>query len=322
MYPQAGLAIRYNSLGTTGVPGMRTQAMGWVNGSHQLLMHGGRGYGTNWRTDSRGFLADLWSLELCASEDPKDCDPPSWRWLSGSSKHEGVGRYNTPKAFASANWPAPRAAAVAFTQLAAVCVYGGEGHDWSGMDAVMNDVWCAAHAGAITSGETVPAPTTVTVPDATRCLPRLKPLIPVVGEPLRLVFDKHTCPEAYSNNTIHVMVLSESLEMFAHVHPEEFTLEPEASAVLVLEQPGRYNFLINYHEPDDAQMDIEHSIVVNVAESSVASTIDANSDSDEDSDEDLAASEYFDAPELFIKFVFALLYCCCIIIIIVGNHSY
>ena len=114
------------------------------------------------------------------------------------------------------------------------------------------------------------------------------------------------------------MVLSESLEVFAHVHPEEFPLEPDAAVVLVLEQPGRYNFLINYHEPDDAQMDLEHSIVVNVAESS---TIDDDSDSDEDSDEDLAVNEYLDAPELFIKFVFALLYCCCIIIIIVCNHS-
>lgn len=128
----------YGTEGTaqsTNVPGARSEAATWTDGSGNLWLFGGSGY------DSVGTLIsgavpqlnDLWKFTVATGQ---------WTWMSGSNTAAKSGVYGTMGTAAATNVPGARAGACHWTDNAGnLWLFGGDGYDSAGTNGFLNDLW-------------------------------------------------------------------------------------------------------------------------------------------------------------------------------------
>jgi len=131
----------YGTLGVAAsgnVPGSRSIAVSWTDGSGNLWLFGGLGYDSS---GSENDLNDLWAFNPSTQQ---------WTWISGSSAVNGVapsafcvpGVYGTEGTAAATNVPGGRNAAVSWTDPSGnLWLFGGLGCDGSGTAGSLNDLW-------------------------------------------------------------------------------------------------------------------------------------------------------------------------------------
>ncbi len=131
----------YGTLGSpsaANVPGARTGAVSWTDGSGNLWLFGGYGYDG---AGSQYFLNDLWTYSPTTNE---------WTWVSGSSTVSNLapgatclsGIYGTQGTAAAANVPGGRASANTWIDTNGnLWLFGGLGCDASGTQGSLNDLW-------------------------------------------------------------------------------------------------------------------------------------------------------------------------------------
>jgi N-acetylneuraminic acid mutarotase len=121
----------YGTLGvaaTSNVPGSRSAAVSWTDGSGNLWLFGGDGYDS---TGTLGFLNDLWEFNPTAK---------TWTWVSGSSTANTMGVHGTQGMAAANNIPGARGSAVSWKDINGnFWLFGGE----SGVNSPeeLNDLW-------------------------------------------------------------------------------------------------------------------------------------------------------------------------------------
>lgn len=124
-YGQPGI---YGTLGvasSSNVPGGRSGAVSWADGSGNLWLFGGNGYDST-NTGSQ-LLNDLWEFSPTTKE---------WTWVSGSSTgtsvnsaHGTAGVYGTLGVASSAD------------SSGNLWLFGGAGYDSTGANGLLNDLW-------------------------------------------------------------------------------------------------------------------------------------------------------------------------------------
>ena len=121
----------YGTLGIAApgnIPGGRNSAVSWVDGSGNLWLFGGLGYGS---TGSFDKLNDLWKF-----------DGSNWTWVSGSNVINQKGIYGLPGIAAVGNTPGARWGAVSWVDSSGkLWLFGGSGYDASGSWGNLNDLW-------------------------------------------------------------------------------------------------------------------------------------------------------------------------------------
>ena len=124
----------YSPLGTasTGnVPGARQAANSWIDGSGNLWLFGGIGYGAV--GGGTGSLNDLWQYSPSTKE---------WTWVSGGSSDNAAGVYGTEGTGAPGDAPGGRNAASAWIDgSGTLWLFGGSGYDSAGAGGYLNDLW-------------------------------------------------------------------------------------------------------------------------------------------------------------------------------------
>lgn len=106
------------------VPGARSAAVSWTDGSNNLWLFGGWGYAS---AETPGILNDLWKF-----------DGVNWTWVSGSMLVGQLGRY----AATEGNVPGARYSAVSWTDSSHnLWLFGGYGYDSVGDLGYLNDLW-------------------------------------------------------------------------------------------------------------------------------------------------------------------------------------
>jgi N-acetylneuraminic acid mutarotase len=122
----------YGTLGTASsrsVPGARSGAISWKDGSENLWLFGGGGLDS---TGASGALNDLWRFNPTNNE---------WKWVSGSSSANARGVYQAQGVAATANVPGSRANAVSWSDRDGnLWLFGGECFALDG-EGVCNDLW-------------------------------------------------------------------------------------------------------------------------------------------------------------------------------------
>ena len=122
IYGSKGVAAASN------VPGSRSNAVTWVDGSGNLWLFGGVG------NDSLGFtemLNDLWKF-----------DGNNWTWVSGSNLVKQSGVYGTQGVAAAGNIPGARTYAVSWIDgNGKLWLFSGVGYDSAGVLLALNDLW-------------------------------------------------------------------------------------------------------------------------------------------------------------------------------------
>ncbi|MGK5082016.1 choice-of-anchor D domain-containing protein [Bdellovibrionota bacterium FG-1] len=145
-----------NSIGSTGtygvkgtpasgnVPGGKSAAVSWVDGSGNMWMLGGQGYDTAGTLD---YLNELWRF-----------DGTNWTWTAGSKYAGQAGAYGTQTQASASNFPGARSASVVWKDSGSnIWIFGGSGYDSVGIRGDLNDVWkfdgtaWTWQAGSITS---------------------------------------------------------------------------------------------------------------------------------------------------------------------------
>jgi N-acetylneuraminic acid mutarotase len=130
----------YGELGTaaTGnVPGSRDSAATWTDASGNFWLFGGQGFDVN---GDEGDLNDVWEFSPVTNE---------WTWMGGSNSvgcgmvtcgQPGV--YGVLGSAAAGNIPGGRYGATAWSDAEGnLWLFGGMGHDKSGVFGSLNDVW-------------------------------------------------------------------------------------------------------------------------------------------------------------------------------------
>jgi len=97
---QAGVYGTQGVSSTSNVPGGRSQAIGWIDGSGHLWLFGGGGLDS---TGTLGQLNDLWEY---------DPNAKAWTWISGADTANAVGVYGTEGMASASNVPGGRLSAV------------------------------------------------------------------------------------------------------------------------------------------------------------------------------------------------------------------
>ncbi len=124
--------------GTANVPGGRNGANGWMDASGNLWLFGGLGCDMN---GTQGSLNDLWEYSPASK---------SWTWQSGSnsvvatqSETGGAsGVYGTMGTAAATNTPGGHSSSATWTDSSGTFwLFGGVGHDATGMRGELNDLW-------------------------------------------------------------------------------------------------------------------------------------------------------------------------------------
>lgn len=127
----------YGTLGTPGagnIPGGRSGAVSWTDGSGNFWLFGGQGY------DAKGVgggLNDLWKFDLSTNE---------WIWMGGSDTVPKNGEgwpsvYGTADTPATANMPGSRSGAIGWTDGSGnPWIFGGSGYDENGTLTALNDL--------------------------------------------------------------------------------------------------------------------------------------------------------------------------------------
>ena len=124
---------------TTGtlVPGARTNAVTWTDGSGNLWLFGGFGYDG---TGAIGFLNDLWKF-----------NGTTWTFVSGGTTNQvnQNGIYGTQGTAAATNMPGGRQEAAGWVDASGnLWLFGGEGEDATGTpNGILNDLWVYNVAG-------------------------------------------------------------------------------------------------------------------------------------------------------------------------------
>jgi len=132
VYGTAGTAAAAN------LPGGRNGAESWIDDSGNLWLFGGLGCDSN---GTAGSLNDLWEFNMASK---------TWTWQSGSNSvgapQGGTGGpsgiYGTQGTAAAGNTPGGRERAAAWIDRSGnLWLFGGDGHDSTGADGLLNDLW-------------------------------------------------------------------------------------------------------------------------------------------------------------------------------------
>jgi N-acetylneuraminic acid mutarotase len=127
-----GQSGTYGTLGTAGssnVPGARAFAVSWTDGSGNLWLFGGYGFGSAARDTN--VLNDLWKYSV-----------GEWTWMGGSNVVSQPGIYGTRGTPAPNNVPGARQNAVSWIDTSGnLWLFGGFGVDSTGTVSVQNDLW-------------------------------------------------------------------------------------------------------------------------------------------------------------------------------------
>jgi hypothetical protein len=112
----------------TNIPGARTWADSWIDGSGNLWLFGGAGWDS---IGANGYLNDLWKF-----------DGTNWSWVSGSNLVNQIGVYGTQSVPAGTNIPGAREYAVSWIDgRGNFWLFGGLGYDSAGTFGSLNDLW-------------------------------------------------------------------------------------------------------------------------------------------------------------------------------------
>ncbi len=110
------------------VPGARSTAVSWRDGSGNLWLFGGYGRDGG---GAFGDLNDLWRF-----------DGAAWTWVSGSDTTDEYGTYGTKGVAAADNAPGARSHAVSWSDKSGeLWLFGGFGYDSGGEKGLLNDLW-------------------------------------------------------------------------------------------------------------------------------------------------------------------------------------
>lgn len=123
---QAGVYGTKGVADPANVPGAKTRAISWIDLEGNLWLFGGSGPG--WF-----HFNDLWKFDVGTRQ---------WTWVSGSDSASQPGVYRTKGVADPANMPGGRALAVSFRDPGGrLWLFGGAGHDSSGENTFLNDLW-------------------------------------------------------------------------------------------------------------------------------------------------------------------------------------
>jgi N-acetylneuraminic acid mutarotase len=135
-WADCGQAGVYGTLGTPSagsIPGGRSNATGWIDGSGNLWLYAGWGFDANGDIGNQGFPDDLWKFSPATNE---------WTWMGGSSTiPEGCTLFNDSCVFpvvsgtvgtpAPGNFPGPRFEASSWTDKRGnFWLYSGSSNDF------------------------------------------------------------------------------------------------------------------------------------------------------------------------------------------------
>jgi hypothetical protein len=134
---QAGVYGKLGSAAAGNVPGSRVSSVSWIDGSGNLWLFGGAGYGPTFNPsepgDDYGDLNDLWEFNPATSE---------WTWVSGSDTINANGIYGTEGVAATGNVPGSRFYAASWVDGSGnFWLFGGGGNDSVGTHGLLNDLW-------------------------------------------------------------------------------------------------------------------------------------------------------------------------------------
>ena len=127
----------YNKKGVAGAgePVGRYLSLGWVDGSSNLWIFGGNGYGSNYA--DYGDLNDLWKFTPSNST-----TGGTWTWVSGADSTKAAGVYGTEGVPATANTPGARALPFGTPDASGnLLLFGGNGYDANGGLGDLDDCW-------------------------------------------------------------------------------------------------------------------------------------------------------------------------------------
>lgn len=122
----------YGTLGSFApgnIPGARSAAASWRDGSGNLWLFGGFGY--DGLSASQNLLNDLWQFNGIY-----------WAWMGGSSSGGAAGAYGTPGLPNAANMPGARQHALSWVDgFGNRWLFGGFGIDSKSAQGFLNDLW-------------------------------------------------------------------------------------------------------------------------------------------------------------------------------------
>jgi len=123
----------YGTQGTgsvSNIPGGRNSNRSWTDGSGNLWIFGGSGYGAS---GGSGSLNDLWEYSTSTGQ---------WTWISGSSATNQNGTYGTKGVGSVSNTPGARDSAFSWVDASGnLWLFGGRGFAASGGSGNLNDLW-------------------------------------------------------------------------------------------------------------------------------------------------------------------------------------
>jgi hypothetical protein len=133
------------SYGTRGVaaasnvPSARSNAIGWIDGAGDLWLFGGAGHFTG-NLNAPNFLNDLWVYSQSSGQ---------WTWATGSNAGDAPGVYGTLGTASTGNTPGARWGATAWyeSSTSTLWLFSGVGHDSTGAQGDLNDVWSYGNGG-------------------------------------------------------------------------------------------------------------------------------------------------------------------------------
>jgi N-acetylneuraminic acid mutarotase len=129
----------------TNLPGGRGWPATWPGLDGRLWLFGGRGFDAK---GNFGYLNDFWVFDTTLNSNKGE-----WAWMGGSSSMPTVcgdqsdycgsaGDYGAEYAFAAANIPSSRLAAITWTdENGKFWLFGGLGHDSTGRWGLLDDLW-------------------------------------------------------------------------------------------------------------------------------------------------------------------------------------
>ncbi|XP_074655365.1 uncharacterized protein LOC141908953 [Tubulanus polymorphus] len=116
------------------IPGCRKLSLSWVDLNGDLWLFGGEGIDYLMPNFYRGDkeLSDLWKY---------DVNREVWVWMGGLTKGEGRATYGNIHTPSLDNLPGPRLNAATWVRNDTFYLFGGDGHDATGEEGQLNDVW-------------------------------------------------------------------------------------------------------------------------------------------------------------------------------------
>ena len=112
-------------------PGARNGSITWTDGSRNIWLFGGYGYGKY--SILNGHLNDLWKYDLSNGE---------WTWVGGSNIRNQGGNYGTLGEGSADNIPGARDDAIAWIDGSGnYWLFGGWGFDQNDNSGYLNDLW-------------------------------------------------------------------------------------------------------------------------------------------------------------------------------------